>query len=80
MVTETTEVNDSMFGGNASAEGGDEGAEGSSTRGINIVLAHRYNTVHIAAKLLYVLHIFVGIKFCIFLLMVRGVDFTWKHP
>ena len=42
MKTETTKVDDSMFGGNASAEGGDEGgAEDASQSGIDVVLAHR---------------------------------------
>lgn len=41
-VTESTTVDDSMFGGNASAEGGDEGgAEDSSVSGIDIALQHR---------------------------------------
>ena len=43
MTTETTEVSDAMFGGNASAEGGDDEAADSSTSasGCNIVLANR---------------------------------------
>lgn len=43
MTTETTEVSDAMFGGNASAEGCDEEAADSSTSasGCNIVLANR---------------------------------------
>ena len=41
-VTESTHVDESMYGGNASAEGGaDEGAEDASQSGCNIVLANR---------------------------------------
>ena len=43
MVTESTEVNEAMFGGNASAEGGEDEAAGGdiSKSGCNIVLANR---------------------------------------
>ena len=42
MITETTVVDDSMIGGNASAEGGtDDGAQDASFSGCNIVLANR---------------------------------------
>ena len=42
LTTEKTVVEDSMYGGNASAEGGtDEGAEDVSSSGCNIVLANR---------------------------------------
>ena len=42
-VTEKTSIDDSMFGGNASAEGADEGgADGDvATHGINVILSHR---------------------------------------
>lgn len=41
--TEKTEINDSMFGGNASAEGCDagEGGDASAVSGIDIVISHR---------------------------------------
>lgn len=35
------EIDDSLIGGNASAEGGDEGTESSSVSGIDIVLNHK---------------------------------------
>jgi len=42
MTTEKTTVDDSMFGGNASAEGVDaEGCEDAGQSGIDVVLAHR---------------------------------------
>ena len=43
LTTETTEVDDNMFGGNKSAEGGgDEDASGAiSQSGINVVIAHK---------------------------------------
>jgi len=42
MKTETTDIDDSVFGGNASAEGGgDEGADASSVSGIDVVLNHK---------------------------------------
>lgn len=41
--TEKTEISDAMFGGNASAEGADEGEGGDTTAvsGIDVVLSHR---------------------------------------
>ena len=43
MTTEKDEVNDAMFGGNASAEGADadEGGDTNAVSGCNIVLANR---------------------------------------
>lgn len=42
MVTEKTVVDDAMFGGNASAEGGaDQAADDVSTSGCNIAIANR---------------------------------------
>lgn len=40
LTTETNQVDDSMFGGNASAEGGGDDYEADSKSGINVVLAH----------------------------------------
>ena len=52
MVTETTTVDDSTFGGNASAEGvEDEGADNSTSQsGCNIVLANRLVEVNFDKK------------------------------
>merc|ERR1712121_30606 len=41
MTTEKTEVDDSMFGGNASAEDGAENYESEGVSGIDVVLAHK---------------------------------------
>jgi len=42
LTTETTDIDDSAIGGNASAEGGgDEGGDASSVSGVNIVIANR---------------------------------------
>merc|ERR1719233_2591845 len=41
MTTERTDIDDSMFGGNASAEDGGEAYESEAVSGINIVLAHK---------------------------------------
>ena len=47
LTTETTIVDDSMIGGNASADGGaDEGAQDISSSGCNIVLANRLQEQH----------------------------------
>ena len=46
MTSEKTEVNESMFGGNASAEGGDEAsATDVETRGCNIAIANRLKQI-----------------------------------
>ena len=41
MRTESNEIDDSLIGGNASAEGGDEGGDASATTGIDVVLNGR---------------------------------------
>jgi len=40
-ITISGDVDDSLIGGNASAEGGDEGVEANSISGVNVVLANR---------------------------------------
>ncbi|XP_030641586.1 translationally-controlled tumor protein homolog [Chanos chanos] len=40
-VSRTENFDDSLFGGNASAEGGDEGVESSTESGVDIILNHK---------------------------------------
>ncbi|WP_411024717.1 hypothetical protein, partial [Salmonella sp. s55962] len=40
VVTESTQVDESVYGGNASAEGGGEDFEANVKRDVNIILAH----------------------------------------
>ncbi|XP_065188076.1 translationally-controlled tumor protein homolog [Sycon ciliatum] len=58
-VTESSELDDSLFGGNASAEGADEGAGADGTvasTGINVVMSHRLSET-VFTKKSYQLHI-----------------------
>ena len=57
MRTESYEVNDAMFGGNASAEGGgDEGGDASSTSGVDVVMNGRLQEYALDKKT-YMTHI-----------------------
>jgi hypothetical protein len=61
-VTESTVVDEKMYGGNASAEGGgDEGADDAAQTGCNIVLANRLQETSFTKKL-YQTHIKAYIK------------------
>jgi len=51
LTTETTDIDESAIGGNASAEGGgDEGGEASSVSGINVVIANRLFEMQFSKK------------------------------
>lgn len=50
LYTECTKVDDSMFGGNKSAEANDEDAEDTSVSGVNIVLQNRLAEVGVIKK------------------------------
>ena len=63
-VTESTVVDEKMYGGNASAEGGgDEGADDAAQTGCNIVLANRLQQTTFTKKL-YQTHIKVHVHVC----------------
>ena len=50
LVTEKTVVDDSMIGGNASAEGGAEATEDAGQTGVDVVLANRLMETGFAKK------------------------------
>ena len=72
MRTESYEVNDAMFGGNASAEGGgDEGGDASSTSGVDVVMNGRLQEYALDKKT-YMTHIKEYMKRWVL------VGFVWK--
>lgn len=57
MITERDGIDDSLIGGNASAEGGAEALEEESTTAVNIVIANKLREIPKMSKKDYQIHI-----------------------